>query len=861
MPFQAGARLGPYELLAPLGAGGMGEVVRARDTRLDRAVALKLLPAEFARDPDRRRRFEREARAVASLSHPHICALFDVGREDGVDFLVMEHLEGRTLAERLEEGALPVEQVLRFGEEIASALEEAHRHGIVHRDLKPANVMLTPGGVKLLDFGVAKLRERERAGGDETTRTDVAAAPLTGENETLGTLPYMAPEQLEGEPADERTDLFALGVVLYEAATGRRAFTGKSRASVAAAILHGEPPPMASLRPLTPPALERMVRTCLAKDPADRWQTAREARLALRWILDGDAGPGPAPARARRSAWTGRLAAVAAAVLVVGGILGWAVARLAPAEPDVVFRRITFQRGNVLHGRFARDSETVIYGAAWQGRPAEVFLARADGTGARPLALPSADIQAISPAGEMAVLLKRESQTTPTGGGMLAVVPLTGGAPREILDGVLRADWGPGGEELAVVRELDGLYRIEYPIHHDLYRTPRWIRGMRVSPDGAWVAFAEITRGLAASLKVVDRRGEVRTLAEDWCGMLRPAWRGGEIVFGGGPTCAERAIRAVTPQGAMRALYPFTGSNLIVHDVAPDGRLLVESDSNWSGLVARGAGAASESDLSWLGGAVVRDLSADGSAVLYSEAGEGASRAGEVYLRRLDGSPAVRLGEGSALALSPDGRWALSVAPPERQGLELQPIGAGESLRLPTGGVAPLADAVFLADGRRIVFAGSEGDRPPRLWIAETGRFAPRALTPEGVALGLAASPDGREVAANGFGDGGGIYPVDGGEPRPVPGLLPGDVPIQWSADGADLFLFRRGELPAPIVRLEIASGRRRDWRTLAPTAPGVIRIHAARISRDGLAYAYSYDSVRLSDLYVVELDRKRRNG
>ncbi len=287
-----GTRLGPYEILAPLGAGGMGEVYRARDTRLERSVAIKVLPAELARNPEFRQRFEREAKVISSLNHPHICSLFDIGQQEGVDYLVMEHLEGETLAERLRRGPLPTAEALRVGIAIADALERAHRQGVVHRDLKPGNVMLSKSGEKLMDFGLAKVRTCApghvvAGGGPQQSGLPTARQDLTERGTVLGTFQYMAPEQLEGNEADARTDIFALGTVIYEMATGRKAFGGKSQASLIAAILSGDPPPMTALQPLTPPALERLVRGCLAKDPDERWQSAGDVRRELRWIAEG----------------------------------------------------------------------------------------------------------------------------------------------------------------------------------------------------------------------------------------------------------------------------------------------------------------------------------------------------------------------------------------------------------------------------------------------------------------------------------------------------------------------------------------------------------------------------------------------
>src|SRR5215469_16480649 len=284
MALQPGKRLGPYEIVAPIGAGGMGEVYRGRDTRLERDVAIKVLPEHLASNPQFKQRFEREARTISSLNHPHICTLYDIGRADEIDYLVMEYLEGETLARRLEKGALPTAQVLRYGMEVADALDKAHRRGVVHRDLKPGNVMLTPqSGAKVLDFGLAKstslgLAPLPSAGEELGVRGEAPtrSAPITADGTIVGTFQYMSPEQLEGKEADARSDIFSFGAVLYEMATGKRAFAGKSQYSVASAILERDPEPMAAVQPMTPPALERLVKRCLAKDPEDRWQSARD---------------------------------------------------------------------------------------------------------------------------------------------------------------------------------------------------------------------------------------------------------------------------------------------------------------------------------------------------------------------------------------------------------------------------------------------------------------------------------------------------------------------------------------------------------------------------------------------------------
>jgi len=345
MPISTGTRLGSYEVLAQIGAGGMGEVYRARDTRLERIVAIKVLPTHLADKPELRERFEREARTIASLNHPHTCALHDIGQQDGTDFLVMEYLEGETLAERLKKGPLPLDQVLQFAIEISDALDKAHRKGITHRDLKPGNIMLTKSGTKLLDFGLAKLKQEVAPANVQLSQLPTANDPLTAQGTIVGTLQYMAPEQLEGKEVDARTDIFAFGMVVYEMATGKKAFEGKSQASVIGAILKDDPPPISSLQPMTPPSLDHIVKTCLAKEPEERWEAASDLCRELKWIAAGDsqsALPSIATAKAVRTLGRQGLFIGAGALLFGALISGIAIWHLQPTPlaPVAVSRSV-----------------------------------------------------------------------------------------------------------------------------------------------------------------------------------------------------------------------------------------------------------------------------------------------------------------------------------------------------------------------------------------------------------------------------------------------------------------------------------------------------------------------------------------
>src|SRR6266699_965480 len=390
MPLASGHKLGPYEIVAPLGTGGMGEVYRARDTRLERTVAIKILPAQFSSDPVRKQRFQREAKTISSLNHPHICTLHDIGHQDGIDFLVMECVEGETLAKRLEKGPLPLDQVLKFGAQIADARDKAHRSGIVHRDLKPGNIMLTPTGAKLLDFGLAKPAPAGLVSG--ATLTAVApTTPVTQEGTIVGTFQYMSPEQIEGKELDGRSDIFSLGAVLYEALTGQRAFEGKSQLSVASAILEKEPAPISTVKPMTPPALDRAIRRCLAKDPEDRWQTARDLLLELKWIAEGGSQAALAPLGATKgigARWQ-RILLWGVVSLLLAAVTGFAIWSLKPSLPRPITRAvITLPLGQRLAAldqpavALSPDGTHLAY-VATQGGAQQIYLRAMDSLDAR----------------------------------------------------------------------------------------------------------------------------------------------------------------------------------------------------------------------------------------------------------------------------------------------------------------------------------------------------------------------------------------------------------------------------------------------------------------------------------------------
>ncbi len=837
-----GTALGPYRIEAALGAGGMGEVYKARDTRLNRSVAIKVLPSAFANEPELRQRFEREAQAIAALRHPHICVLYDIGHDQGVEFLVMEHLEGETLEQRLKKGPLPLDRALQYAIEIAEALHSAHRASITHRDLKPGNVMLTKDGAKLLDFGLAKFGART---GTFASATALPTTPhtLTGEGTIVGTFQYMAPEQLEGKDADARTDLFAFGAIVYEMITGRRAFTGDSRSNLIASILRDEPPPLSTIQPVTPPALDVLVRTCLAKDPDARLQSAHDAALQLRWIRDGVLRPSEGQSHSRTrpaGAWLALLGVLAAL-----GMTGTYMAgrRFAPTVSPTL-KKLTFRRGTIDNARFSPDGQTILYTAQWEGKPAQTFSMRLDTGQSVPIPVPDARLLAVSRSGELAILTKS---------GTLAQVPLGGEAPRELVDNVVAADWAPDGTSLAVLRAKGRERTIEYPIGKTLYTTSAPVDGVRLSPDGSLVAFIDRDPPGGGRLTVVDRSGAVTRLSQQYssaCGCA--AWSGNEVWFSASEVGLDYSLRAVTRDGRERVVQR-SPESLWIADVAPDGRVLAASEVARAQMIGVADGSSRERDLSWLDWSTSKDLSSDGKTLLFQESGVGAGPTPVVFLRKTDGSPAIRLTEGVSMALSPDGQWVL-VRKQDESFPTIMPTGPGQSRALDLGRLQLTNTfAAWLPDNARIVFNAAEPGRPPRVYVQSTTTGSPRPITPEGVRLTVpvVVSPDSRVVTTDSAGQFF-LYHPDREQPDPLEGLARGDNPLRWSVDGKALWLSNSRSTPIQILRFDLATRTRTVWREIAFADPAGLVPNRVLISADGQSYVYGF-ARGLASLYMID--------
>ncbi len=860
MSLSPGSRLGPYEIVATLGAGGMGEVYRARDSRLGREVAVKVLPGDLSSDQDRVRRFEQEARSASALDHPNIITIYDIGSADETLYIAMQYVEGKTLRELLSSSPLPTKKVLEISVQIAEGLAKAHAAGIIHRDLKPENVMVSKDGfVKILDFGLAKLTAPQR---EEQVSELLTAMADTRPGMVMGTVGYMSPEQASGQALDFRSDQFSFGSILYELSTGKRAFQRGTTAETLTAIIREEPESVGAVNPRAPAPLRWIVERCLAKDPDERFGTTRDLARDLASIRDhlsdavmisGEA-QAIAPLARRMPLWP---FLVGAGLLAATALVSFSLGRKAEKTQPPSFRQLTFRRGTISSARFAPDGKTVLYGASLEGKPTEIFVSRPESPESRPFGMPEASVLAVSKSGEMALSLGQHIVGPFMASGTLARMSVAGGAaPREILEDVQWADWAPDGATLAIVREAAGRNRLEFPIGKVLLETAGWISHMRVSPRGDEVAYIDHpARGDDGGLvAVVDRSGKRRSLSESYESAQGLAWapEGGEVWFTGAKIGSNRALYAVNLSGRQRLVARAPGV-LTLHDVSRGGSVLMTRDTNRQELLGRSTGELKERDLTWLDWSNASDISADGK-LLFSEAGEGAGAGYSVYVRRMDGAPAVRLGEGSAQALSPDGKWALAitriVSEPQ---IVLYPTGVGETRTLPREGLVAQS-ALWLPDGKQILVTASEAGHGSRLYLWDLSGGKPRAISPEGYrSFPRGVSPDGKLVAVRGPDQRLYLYPVAGGEPSVIPGLTPEDTPTAWSADGRFLYVYRRRELPAKVYRLDVATGRKELWRELMPfDAAGVRAISPPLVTPDGKSYAYAYIRT-LSDLYLVE--------
>ncbi|MEI6669873.1 MAG: protein kinase [Acidobacteriota bacterium] len=849
-----GEHLGPYEVLAKLGEGGMGEVYRARDAKLNRDVAIKILPEALAADPAALARFEREAQAVAALSHPNILSIFDFGREGATAYAVMELLEGETLRARLSQGALPPRKAIDLAVQIADGLAAAHEKGIVHRDLKPENIFVTgEGRAKILDFGVAK-----RAGGPgEGGANAETRVAQTGQGTVLGTVGYMSPEQVRGEAVDHRSDLFVFGAVLYEMLAGRRAFHGATPADTASAILKEDPPDISAATTGSLPTLQRIVQHCLEKKPAERFQSARDVAFALQAFSTASgtstaATAGAASPRFRLSAWMWTLGAAAAAVITA---LVLYHPRAAPHE----FTRLTYRLGTVIRARFSPDGETVVYSASWEGRPIEVFVVSANGANPRSLGNPGNVVCSVSSRGDVAVLDVRAQ--TPNGEKTLAVLPRDGGAARAVLENVRDADFGPNADELAVVHRIGDKDILEYPIGTKLYESTKWLFSPRVSRDGQRVAVFE-SSGENSRVIVVDRQGGTRVFATgmpaaspalSWSPNGEEIWL--SIAMGRGQLTKTYAVDA---GGTLRLLFQ-DPSLIEFADVSRDGRALYVRNISRTMARIKASGEKVERDFSWLDRTEVQDLSADGKTLIFGEGGDWrqAGESDQAFMVTTTGGLPTRLGSGAPNALSPDGAWVFGITTGVPSKGVLYPTGPGQPRVLDIPGLSAVLGGSVLAGGKRALVAGREPGQTPKSYVVDLDTGRQRVLSEDGVV----ASFDGARIAYRDRDGNFAIQPIDGGAARVVGKLEKTEAPTRWSVDGNSVYLGRAGEtetgattMSMVIDRWDLATGKRTLWKrlSLAPSAM-TTGFFTVAIAPEADAYAYSYGIQQASDLFVVK--------
>ncbi len=848
----------------------MGEVYRARDARLDRVVAIKVLPTSYSADGDRLQRFVQEARSAAALNHPNILSIFDIGEDHGAPYIVSELLEGQTLRERMRGGPISSRKAIEYSLQVVRGLAAAHEKGIVHRDLKPENLFLTNDErVKILDFGLAKLTRPENDGGADAATLQVNTEP----GQIMGTVGYMSPEQVRGKAADHRSDIFAFGSILYEMLTGQRAFRGESAADTMSAILKEEPAELSETARNVPPALERIVRHCLEKNPAQRFQSAGDLAFNLESLTDssvmGKTGaqaaivetPSSQTAISKKedAAPRSKVRELAGALVLSGLMLGagWWLGR-GGTKPLAEYQPITFRTGSVGKARFAPDG-SIVYSASLDGGTKQLYVGHTDDHGARELGVKDAELLAISKSGELAVRLNSASLGGYAAPGTLARVPMSGGAPREVLDNVQDADWAPDGERLAVVRYVpeNGHWRLEFPIGKVLIDSIGWMSNPKVSPDGRWVAFADHQNQNGddqGSVAVVsaDGTGGEKILSSRWTTLQGINWSpdGSEVWFSSSNSGNSGNPRAVNLSGKLRTITNVPGG-MWLEDVK-NGVALTVTHQRRIGIRGMPPGGKEEIDLGWFGWSQLGDMTPDGRKIVFDEEGDGGGPNYTVFVRNTDGSPPVRIGEGVALAISPDGKWVIT-QPAKGGPLSLVPTGAGETRQL-THDQVSYQFVNWLANGKELLASGIEAGHGIRDYLIDVSSGNSKAVTPEGVA-GAWPSPDGRSTVVLRSDGKWGVWPIDGSGLRLIPGLDSSYRVRGWMPDGQSIYVvsIRQGDKTRGLYQVNTVSGEVKPWKTYGEgLLSGGTSLSNTYFAGEGGAYSYIYAQT-ISQVYVVK--------
>jgi eukaryotic-like serine/threonine-protein kinase len=851
MPLSPGSRLGPYVVAAPIGAGAVGEVYRATDSRLHRDVAIKVLRAAFD-NPERLRRFQLEAQAAGSLNHPNILAIYDIGTHDGFPYIVSELLEGESLDVRLRRGKVSASKAVEYAQQIASGLAAAHAKGVIHRDIKPGNLFITKDGrIKILDFGLAKISPIVQNPGDDTL-TSSETLPGT----LIGTPAYMSPEQVRGQQTDHRSDIFSFGCVMYEMLSGRRPFSGATIADTVSAILTLEPPPLSLSDSTIPRALDSIVRHCMEKSPEARFQSASDFSFAVLTLtltssVAGIAIPASPKPKRRTVSWVLPVAVFLAAIIGTYFVM----ARQEPAAGN--FHRLTFRRGRIHAARFTPDGKEIIYSAQWETENSDLFSVRLDIPGSRTLGFQNAELRDVSASGEL--LLALSPAIVANGyapAGTLARAPLSGGAPRSIEQRIDFAAWSPDGKDLAVVSETDQGTQLEYPPGKVLYRTAGYISSPRIAATGKLIAFLDhpTPNNSGGSVAVIDNSGQRKTLTEFFANADGLAWsaKGDEIWFTASKSGSRSELWAVTMRGKVRRVYN-QAVGLVLHDISKDGRVLITNLEQRTKLLFRAPEDKEDRDLSWLDWSLMTALSRDGKLVVFSESGEGSGANTTTYVRGTSGAPAVQLGTGSFPSLSPDGQFVVAY---EKNpfGIIVYPLGTGQPKRIPMPNFT-INRAGLLPDTKGIWFSASEPQHKARFYITNLEGEKPRPITAEGVLSTFPGlTPDGKYLSGL-SGVKVLLYPVDGGDPQIPVGLREGERIAGGTPDGQWFFIFARNQMPTKIWKLEWRTGRRELLTDVTSTErAGMMGINTMMVIPDGKSYFYAYSLPQhLSELHCVE--------
>ena len=826
MALSAGDKLGPYEILAPIGAGGMGKVYKARDPRLNRDVAIKVSAAQFSD------RFEREAKAIAALNHPNICQVYDVGP----NYLVMEFIEGSPIA--------PVDsprKLIDLAVQIADGMAAAHAAGFTHRDLKPDNILITgpqtphPGRVKILDFGLAK----HAASMPQTEATRTIAA-VTNPGTVMGTVAYMSPEQARGQEGDSRSDQFSFGLIVYELAARKRAFARPSAAETMAAIIRDEAEP---LPPSVPSPLRWVVERCLAKDPAERYDSTRDLYRELKHArehlsessVSGQQVAQPAMSRPR---WHGIVPFAALATACAAG--AFFLLRSAHSDPPS-FQSLTFRREMIQNARFAPDGKTVVYDSTEDGVNYHIYSVQPGNPERRDLGI-DAKLLDVSSTGQMALL---------NASGELQSAPVGGGAPRTVAEGVSLAAWSPDGKELAMVRTIDGRDRLEYPAGKTLYQSPGYIGNLRISRDGQAVYLEDhpLRDDTAGFLRMIDSAGKTTTLSPHYATLLGLSILkdGDGVLYSANTEGWELSLYLADRNGHVRRITGFSEQNRLL-DVNAVGEMLLHRRSGRALMFLSESPSSRPRDLSWHDYSTPTDFSTDGKSVLFLEGGSASGADYQTYFRGANGSPSIHLGTGAGTSLSPDGHWALVTKNQLPAQLFLLPTGAGQAKQV-TSDSLHHEDAAFLPDGQSMVFVGDAPGRP-RMWYAQDLKGGPpRAFGPAGVSFAhvndpVVLSPDGRSIAVLTAGNSVLLQPIAGGVGQAIPGLKAGFTPVRWCPGGATIMLQKKDGAAMQIFETNVTTGTQRLWKSIVPPEGlAVPEVIAVRIAPDCQSVAWSVEA------------------